>query len=169
MVVASEIRDFLRKKIPMKKLTVQQQRYFESAMKCHIWSKIFQPRDKRVRDHDHLSGKYRGPAYNSCYLLFRINPKNIKIPCIMYNLWTYNGHLILSTVKPRHGVISVIPNTSEKYTPFTIGDVTFIDSFQFMPSSIESPSENQTDVQFNETIRYLKSDCGGKVSHRVVR
>ena len=86
MVVANEIRDFLRKRIPMKKLIVQQQGDFESAMKCHIRSKIFQPRDKRVRDHDHLSGKYREPAYSLCYLLFRINPKNIKILCIMYNL-----------------------------------------------------------------------------------
>ena len=58
MVIANEIRHFLRKKIPMINLTVQQQRDFRSAMKCHIWSKIFQPQDKRVRDHDHLTGKY---------------------------------------------------------------------------------------------------------------
>ena len=85
----------------------------------------------------------------------------------MHNFRSYDGHLISSTVKPRHGDISVIPNTSEKYTSFIIGDVTFIGSFQFMPSSIESFSENQTDVQFKETMRYLKSNYGGKVSYRV--
>ena len=47
MVIANEIRHFLRKKIPMKKLTVQQQREFQSATKYHICSKIFQPQDKR--------------------------------------------------------------------------------------------------------------------------
>ena len=151
----------------MKKLTVQQQCDFLSATKCHKCSKIFQPQDKRVRDHNHLTGKYRGPAHNSCNLLFRINPQNIKIPCIMHNLRSYDGLLILSAVKPQHGDISVIPNTSEKYTSFTIGDVTFIGSFQFMPSSIESLSDNLTDVQFKETMRYLKSDYGGKVSYRV--
>ena len=52
----------------------------------------------------------------------------------MHNLQSYDAHHILRAVKPRHGVISVIPNTSEKYTSFTIGDVTVIDSFQFMPS-----------------------------------
>ena len=58
MVLGNEIKHFLRKKIPMKKLTVQQQHDFESATKCHICSKIFQSQDKRVRDHYHLTGKY---------------------------------------------------------------------------------------------------------------
>ena len=138
MVVANEVRHFLRKKLPMKKHTVQQQRDFESATKCHICRKVFQPQDKRVRDHDHLTGKYRGTAHNSCNLLFRVNPKNIKIPCIMHNLRLCDAHYILSAVKPRHRVVSVIPNTSEKYTSFTIADVTFIDSFQFMPSQLKA-------------------------------
>ena len=128
----------------------------------------FQPQDKHVRDRDHLTGKYRGPAHNSCNLLFRINPKNIKIPCIMHNLRSYDAHHILSAVKPRHGDISVIANTSEKYTSFRFGDVTFIGFFQFVSSSIERLSDNLTDVQFKETMRYLKSDYGGTVSYRVV-
>ena len=168
MVVANEIRHFLRKKVPMKELTVRQWRDFESATKCHICSKVVQPQDRRVRDQNHLTGKNRGPVHSSCNSLFQINPKNIKIPCIMHNLRLYDPHHILSTVKPRHGDISVIPNTSEKYTFFTIGDVTFIDSFQFMLSSIGSPSDNLTDVQFKETMHYLKSDYEGTVSYRVV-
>ena len=65
MVLANEIMHFLRKKILMKKLTVQQQRDFQSATKCHICSKIFQPQDKGVKNHDHLTGKYRRPAHKS--------------------------------------------------------------------------------------------------------
>ena len=106
MVVANEIRHFLRKKIPMKKLTMQQQHDFESTTKCCVCSKIFQPQDKLVNDHDHLTGKYQGLAHKSCNLLFWINPKNIKIPCIMHNLRSYDAHHILSAVKPRHGYIS---------------------------------------------------------------
>ena len=41
--------------------------------------------------------------------------------------------------------MSVIPNNTEKYTSFTIGDVTFIDSMQFMISSMEKLSKNLTD------------------------
>ena len=63
--------------------------------------------------------------------------------------------------------ISVIPYASEKYTSFTIGDVTFIDSFQFMPSSTESLSDNLTDVQFKETMHYLKFDYVGTDFYRV--
>ena len=44
----------------------------------------------------------------------------------------YDAHLILSAVKPRHGKITVIPKNMECSTSFTINDVTFIDSCQFM-------------------------------------
>ena len=37
----------------------------------------------------------------------------------------YDAHLLLSAVKPCHGKITVIPNNMERYTSFTINDVTF--------------------------------------------
>ena len=70
----------------------------------------------------------------------------------------------MSAVKPRHGDISVIPNTDEKCTSIKIGEVTFIDSFQFMPSSLDSLSKNLADDQYKEMMRYFKSNYGGKVS-----
>ena len=85
----------------------------------------------------------------------------VKVPCIIQNLRSYDAHLILSAVKPRHGKNSVISNNTEKYTSFTIGDVTFTDSMQFMMSSIEKLSKNLTDDKLKETLRYLKSDYGG--------
>ena len=69
----------------------------------------------------------------------------MKIPCIIHNLRSYDAYLILSAVKLQHGNISVIPNNTEKYTSFTIGDVTFIDSMQFMISPMEKLSKNLTD------------------------
>ena len=69
--------------------------------------------------------------------------------------------LILSAAKPRHGKISVIQNNAEKYTWFTISDVTFIDSLPFIMLSIEKLRKNLTDDKLKETLRYLKSDYGG--------
>ena len=89
MVVANEIRHFLRKKISMNTLTVQQQCDFQSATKCHICSKIFHSHEKRVKNHNYLTPKYRRLAHNSCNLLFRIHPKNIKILYINHNLLSY--------------------------------------------------------------------------------
>ena len=69
----------------------------------------------------------------------------------------YDAHLILSAVKPRHGKITVIPNNVERYTSFTINDVTFIDLCQFMPSSFDKLSSNLSKDQFRETRKYLES------------
>ena len=60
----------------------------------------------------------------------------------------YDAHLMLSAVKPRHGKIVVIPNNMERYTYFTMNYVTFIDSYQFMLSSLD---------KFRETRKYLES------------
>ena len=86
MGLANEIRYFLVNKIKMEELTALQEEEFLRATKCHICGRIFRHRDKRIKDHDYLSGKYRGPAHNACNLQYRINPKDIKIPCIMHNL-----------------------------------------------------------------------------------
>ena len=69
----------------------------------------------------------------------------------------YDTHLMLSAVKPRHGKITVIPNNMEHYMSFTINKVTFIDSYQFMLSSLETLSSNLSKDQFRETRKYLES------------
>ena len=56
----------------------------------------------------------------------------------------------------RHGEITVIPNNTERYTSFTIGDVTFIDSIQFMMSSLDNLAKNLKDDKLGEILRYLK-------------
>ena len=66
-----------------------------------------------------------------------------------------------AAVKPQHDEISVIPNNSENYTSFTIGDVTFIDFMQFMMSSLDKLTKKLTDDKLKGTSRYLKSDYGG--------
>ena len=45
----------------------------------------------------------------------------------------------------------------ERYTSFTINDVTFIDSCQFLLSSLDKLSSNLTKDQFRETRKYLES------------
>ena len=69
----------------------------------------------------------------------------------------YDAHLILSAVKPRHEKITIIPNIMECYTSLAINDVTFIDSCQFMLSSLEKLSSNLSKGQFKETRKYLES------------
>ena len=132
MVPTNEIRKTLKKEIPVKRLTQQQEEDFYNAEKCRICEQLLKANEKRVKDHDHLIGEYRGPVHNSCNLQYRINPHTVKILCIIHNLRSNDAHLILSAVKPRHGEITVIPNSTERYISFTTGEVSFIDFLQFI-------------------------------------
>ena len=41
---------------------------------------------KKICSHDYLTGEFRRPAHNACNLNYRIDPKKVKIPCIIHNL-----------------------------------------------------------------------------------
>ena len=43
---------------------------FQSSNKCWICSKLFDVGDNKVRDHDHITGKYRGSSHWCCILIF---------------------------------------------------------------------------------------------------
>ncbi|GJQ87693.1 hypothetical protein Trydic_g14310 [Trypoxylus dichotomus] len=52
--------------LPMEPLTAAQELEFHSISHCHVCECIFDVRDIRVRDHCHLTGKYRGAAHEEC-------------------------------------------------------------------------------------------------------
>ena len=86
LAAAAICRQHLTSIIPIKWLTQEQWREYNSATNYSICAKPFKSADKNVRDHDHLTGEYRGPAHNTCNLNYRIDPKKVKIPCIIHNL-----------------------------------------------------------------------------------
>ena len=54
---------------PMTKLTDESKRKHEAAEECHICLKEFNdPKNRKVRDHCHYTGEYRGAAQNNCNL-----------------------------------------------------------------------------------------------------
>ena len=48
-----------------------------------------------VRDHCHITGKYRGPAHQDCNLNFQLTDK---IPVIFHNLRRYDSHFIMQNI-----------------------------------------------------------------------
>ena len=92
----------------------------------------------RVRDHCHRTGKYRGPAHTRC----NINYYNNKyVPEVFHNLRGYDSHISLKEAFELCGTdknIIAITNAMEKFMTFGIGDVKFIDAFQFMASYLET-------------------------------
>ena len=108
---------------------------------CWICNKLFDFGDDKVRDHCHVTGKYRGAAYWNCNISFKMTKK---VPVIFHNLEGYDSHLIFEELSKFSVKISVIPNGLEKYMAFTINrNLFFIDSIQFMKSSIDSFVKNE--------------------------
>ena len=88
---------------------------FEKAKICWICQKEF-GESKKVRDHCHFTGKYRGAAHNKCNLQFK-KPKFT--PVIFHNLSGYDAHLFVKNLGKSEGDIKCIPNNEEKYISFS--------------------------------------------------
>ena len=102
----------------------------------------FRKDDIKVRDHDHATGKkYRGAAHCKCNIKYF---SNRYVPVVFHNLKGYDGHQIIREAYNLYPDkdLSVIPNSYEKFMSFKLGQLKFIDSFQFMSSSLEKLVEN---------------------------
>ena len=80
------------------KMTKDDEEEFQKAKECHICNKKYTDKDVRVRDHCHITGKYRGSAHQDCNLKLRLNPEKIKIPVIFHNLRGYDSHFIMQQI-----------------------------------------------------------------------
>ena len=155
------------------RMTKEDEEEFQKANKCHICNKKYTNEDIKVRDHCHITGKYRGSAYQDCNLKLRIKPEEIKIPVIFHNLRGYDSHFIMqeigaivkkNTYKNKKGEekqmnINAIPNNMEKYMAFMLGNhLTFLDSFQFMSSGLEKLVSNLP----RKSLKYTSQKFKGK-------
>ena len=103
-----------------------------------------------------MTGKYKGAAYWSCNINRKLTKK---ISVIFHNVRGYASHLIIKETSKFDLKVSVIPNGLEKYMTFTINtNLVFIDSIQFMSSSLDSLVKNLSDNDF----KYLSEEFGGE-------
>ncbi len=134
--------------IPPKEMiiTPYQQSDFEKTTQCYLCTRSFTKYDVKVRDHDHITGYYRGAAHNSCNL--RLKP-NKKIPVIIHNFRGYDSHLIIKELAQDANVIA---NNKEKFMTMSIGAFKFIDSMQFLNSSLDKLAESLGD----NDLKYIR-------------
>ena len=82
-----------------------------------------------------------------------------KVPIIFHNLRDHDSHLIFYDLNNSVVKISVIANGFEKYMVFFGGkNLVFIDSMQFMNSSLNKRFKNLSDEDF----KYLVEEFGSK-------
>ena len=89
----SIIRDYFNKPL---KMTKKNEKSFQKATHCHICEKKYKVDDVPVRDHCHVTGKYRGSAHQTCNLKLQISAEKIKIPVVFHNLKGYDSHFIMN-------------------------------------------------------------------------
>ena len=155
------------------KMTENDEMCFKLMDKCHICDKKYTDKDVLVRDHCHITGKFRGSAHQECNLKLRIKPEDIKIPVIFHNLRGYDSHFIMQQIgeiaknhayKDKKGKeqplkINAIPNNMEKYMAFMLGNrLNFINSFQFMNSNLDKLVSNLP----KDDLKYTSKEFTGK-------
>ena len=152
-------------------MTDNDEQSFRTMDGCHICGEKYTDKDVRVRNHCHITGKFRGSAHQECNLKLRIKPEDIKIPVIFHNLRGYDSHFIMQQIgeiAKKHAYtnkkgekqdlnINAIPNNMEKYMAFMLGNhLTFIDSFQFMSSSLDKLVSNLPKDDLIYTFKVFK-------------
>ena len=115
-------------------MSVEDEEQFERTEICWICNKLIE-NDNKVRDHCHITGKYRSAAHRNCNINLKISKKLV---IIFHDLRGYDSHLIFKELSKFNCNINVIPNGLEKYMGFTSNKkIVFIDSMLFINSSLE--------------------------------
>ena len=150
--------------------TKEDRKQFNKASDCWICGEYLG--NDRVRDHCHFTGRYRGPAHNSCNLKYR-KPKSISV--FFHNLSGYDSHLFIKKLgsPDKNENIDCIPNNEEKYISFSKTIVTgqytnkkgevkdktfkivFKDSLKFMSSSLGALVNNLPKDAFKNLLKYF--------------
>ena len=122
---------------------------------------------KKVKNHSHNTGKFRGPAHSICNLKYKV-PK--EIPIIIHNA-SYDTHFMLNQLAIEFkGELNCIGDNMEKYITFPVpikkeainnnGDkktitykLKFIDSFRFMQDSLSNLVDNASEIFKSEECK----------------
>ena len=149
-------------------LTTQQEKDFQACTHCpRCRTKFDDDKHKKVRDHCHITGKFRSALCHKCNTKLYFSRRTL--PVIFHNFKCYDAHQIIKhgLGKFKHWQLSIIPQTKEKYMTVTARipvdqtregktvyfNVVFLDSFQFMSSSLANLTNNLDSLPFTEVLQ----------------
>ena len=154
MIISQSLADKMKTNIPMV-FTEDDEKEYKLTSTCHICKRHMKPNDK-VRDHCHFTGRYRGAAHFKCNLAFK---HSNMIPVFFHNLEGYDSHLIMQHLgKYKQHRVSCIPKNMEKYISFSLGNLKFLDSLNFMNEGLSTLVNNLAadgDAHFHHIKRHF--------------
>ena len=145
-------------------LTKEENKSYKEQEKCHICEEKFcmdkddenYKNKRKVKDHCHYTGKFRGAAHSK----FNLNYKFLKdIPVTIHNA-SYDTHFIINQLAEEFkGELNCIGDNMEKYITFSVPikkecdngktiayKLRFIDSFRFMSTSLSELVDNTSGI-----------------------
>ena len=133
---------------------------FENDNICQYCEKYIET--DKVRDHCHLTGKYRGPAHNECNLQVKQKDSNF-ITISLHNFSNYDCHMFFKALVDRkkdNVKFKIIPKTDEKYISVKYGCSKFIDTYRFLSSSLDKLVQTLVDNS-HKKLKDLKKEVIG--------
>jgi len=167
---AFQIQEEYKDPKPMLPLTAQDQRRHDNATQCWVCKKEFGTQEVwistldgerykaiyngKVKDHCHITGKYRGPAHNDCNIQLQIKAGKMHIPVIFHNLSGYDSHIIMKGIGAMECPDDIEPIPyNMKNMEFKLRSLRFLDSMQFMKSNLDKLASNLGAVNCKKITR----------------
>ena len=133
----------------MEPLTKSQLKAYNCATKCHICFKPFREGNRKVRDHCHYNGKYRGAAHTLCNLKYKI-PTYITV--VFHNLSGYDAHMFIKELARLGSKMGVIDKNTEDYISFSVN----IEVGKYINKNGEERSKEIT-LRFMDSIKLISN------------
>ena len=140
------------KYMPTRMAVKKKQNYYDDISaetfektKIDLLSYLQENNDVIVRDHCHLTGRFRGAAHQNCNPQYR---KNCKIPCFFHNFTGYDSHHVMKALegfdieKIRREKPRVLAKSLEKLTSMQLGNLELKDSYQLLNWGLDRLVEN---------------------------
>ena len=140
-------------------LTQEDEEDFKNNNICRFCEKNIE--SDKVRDHCHLTGKYRGPAHNTCNINVRQADSNF-IPFAFHSFSIYDCHMFfkrLVDLKKDKVKFEIIPRTNEENISVKYGCIRFIDSYRFLSESLDKLVKNLDEDDFKLLKKEFPEKC----------
>ena len=155
-------------------MTKHEKLVYHNSTLCHICNEELGT--DGVRDHCHLSGKFRGAVHEVCNLKCKVSQF---FSSVFHHLFGYDSHLFIKILGNSEGDISCVPNNEENYISITKQVIVvnfvnkegkevnvkrklrFIDSLRFMAASLDELSSN---LKIDQFVNLRKCYSGNQLS-----
>ena len=180
MSESEAISEILSHQIPMSPMSTDDSRRHRAATTCQNCNEPFTHENFKTRHHSHVTGDYIAAICRNCNL--QLKPKRCKttfndkpayfLPIIFHNLKNYDSHFVIKHFQKQYTLrqkghkvtyddVKIIPLNGERFLQFQIGNLKFLDSFQFLSTSLENLVSlllKSGKQNFPHTIKHL-GDC----------